>query len=51
MAAGREWPSTGGDHQEVMAALGLDLPAVLAAVAQARRGRPAAAGLVRACVR
>ncbi|MFD9096133.1 transketolase family protein [Streptomyces collinus] len=52
VAAGREWPSTGGDHQEVMAALGLDLPAVLAAVAKARRGRPAAAaGLARACVR
>ncbi|MGW0204466.1 transketolase family protein [Streptomyces sp. NPDC003233] len=54
VAAGQEWPSTGGDHQEVMATLGLDLPAVLAAVARARRGRPAAAataGPARACVR
>lgn len=30
--AGTGWPSEGGDHAEVMAALGLDLPAVLAAV-------------------
>ncbi|GAA2730780.1 transketolase [Streptomyces nogalater] len=53
VAAGLGWPSTGGDHQEVMAALGLDLPAVLAAVARARHGRPSAAadGSVRACVR
>ncbi|MBL1082156.1 transketolase [Streptomyces actinomycinicus] len=52
VGAGQEWPSTGGDHQEVMAALGLDLPAVLAAVARARDGRPtAAAGHAHACVR
>ncbi|MFF9676831.1 transketolase family protein [Streptomyces eurythermus] len=53
VAAGQGWPSAGGDHQEVMASLGLDLPAVLAAVARARHGRPAAAagGSVRACVR
>ncbi|MFF5478916.1 transketolase family protein [Streptomyces sp. NPDC012935] len=52
VGAGQEWPSTGGDHQEVMAALGLDLPAVLAAVARARHGRPAAttaAGYAPAC--
>jgi transketolase len=30
--AGQSWPSEGGDHTEVMARLGLDLPAVLAAV-------------------
>lgn len=30
--AGDGWPSEGGDHAEVMAQLGLDLPAVLAAV-------------------
>ncbi|MCL3993138.1 transketolase family protein [Streptomyces lavenduligriseus] len=53
VAAGQGWPSAGGDHQEVMASLGLDLPAVLAAVARARHDRPAAAagGSVRACVR
>ncbi|MFB7128914.1 transketolase family protein [Kitasatospora sp. NPDC056273] len=44
------WPSTGGDHEEVMAAVGLTLPAVLAAVARAGgAGRlPAVSG---ACVR
>jgi transketolase len=30
--AGHEWPTQGGDHHEVMAQLGLDLPAVLSAV-------------------
>jgi transketolase len=29
--AGRDWPSEGGDHGEVLARLGFDLPAVLAA--------------------
>ncbi|GAA4859924.1 transketolase [Kitasatospora terrestris] len=29
--AGHAWPTQGGDHHEVMAQLGLDLPAVLAA--------------------
>ncbi|MFI2608570.1 transketolase [Kitasatospora sp. NPDC018619] len=44
------WPSTGGDHEEVMAAVGLSLPAVLSAVARAGGAvrTPAAAG---ACVR
>ncbi|MFJ6465612.1 transketolase [Streptomyces sp. NPDC091387] len=31
--AGHTWPTEGGDHREVMAGLGLDLPAVLAAAA------------------
>lgn len=44
VGAGQGWPSTGGDHQEVMAALGLDLPAVLAAVDGARHGHPAPGG-------
>lgn len=46
VAAGQNWPTQGGDHEEVMAALGLDLPAVLAAVSRARGGyrhAPAAA--------
>ncbi|MFD0023542.1 transketolase family protein [Streptomyces sp. NPDC058382] len=30
--AGHRWPTEGGDHHEVMAGLGFDLPAVLAAV-------------------
>ncbi|MFD7257238.1 transketolase family protein [Streptomyces sp. NPDC059874] len=38
VAAGQNWPTQGGDHQEVMAALGLDLPAVLSAVSRARGG-------------
>jgi transketolase len=33
--AGHGWPSQGGDHDEVLAHLGLDLPAVLTAVATA----------------
>jgi transketolase len=33
--AGHGWPAHGGDHEEVMAHLGLDLPAVLNAVAVA----------------
>ncbi|MFF7387126.1 transketolase family protein [Streptomyces scabiei] len=32
VSADRSWPSQGGDHGEVMAALGLDLPAVLDAL-------------------
>ncbi|MER7153602.1 transketolase family protein [Streptomyces lydicus] len=40
VGAGQGWPSTGGDHHEVMAALGLDLPAVLSAVARMRTGAP-----------
>lgn len=32
VSANRSWPSQGGDHDEVMAALGLDLPAVLDAL-------------------
>ncbi|MDT0318485.1 transketolase [Streptomyces millisiae] len=36
--AGHSWPTEGGDHGEVLAALGLTLPAVLAAA-----GRPASA--------
>ncbi|MFF3943869.1 transketolase [Streptomyces sp. NPDC001902] len=32
VGAGHGWPSEGGDHQEVMAALGLHLPAVLRAL-------------------
>jgi transketolase len=32
VSADRGWPAHGGDHQEVMAALGLDLPAVLRAL-------------------
>ncbi|WP_234046509.1 transketolase [Streptomyces adelaidensis] len=32
VSADRSWPSQGGDHEEVMAALGLDLPAVLDAL-------------------
>ncbi|MDX3645186.1 transketolase [Streptomyces sp. MB09-02B] len=35
VSADRSWPSQGGDHEEVMAALGLDLPAVLDAVDRA----------------
>ncbi|SPF03393.1 transketolase family protein [Streptomyces sp. MA5143a] len=35
VSADRSWPAHGGDHEEVMAALGLDLPAVLAAVEKA----------------
>lgn len=35
--AGYGWPSQGGDHEEVMAALGLDLAAVLAAVERLER--------------
>ncbi|MFD7430223.1 transketolase family protein [Streptomyces sp. NPDC059818] len=31
--AGHTWPTEGGDHREVMAGLGFDLPAVLAAAA------------------
>ncbi|MFF7726170.1 transketolase [Streptomyces sp. NPDC008001] len=31
VSAGHGWPAEGGDHGEVMAGLGLDLPAVLAA--------------------
>ncbi|MFI0153960.1 transketolase family protein [Streptomyces lydicus] len=38
VGAGQGWPSTGGDHHEVMAALGFDLPAVLSAVARMRTG-------------
>ncbi|MGW8883118.1 transketolase family protein [Streptomyces sp. NPDC055749] len=45
VAADQSWPTQGGDHQEVMAALGLDLPAVLSAVHRARGAeRPAPAG-------
>lgn len=40
VSADRSWPSQGGDHEEVMAALGLDLPAVLAAIEKA--GAPSA---------
>ncbi|MEV7401148.1 transketolase [Streptomyces sp. NPDC091267] len=36
--AGHTWPTEGGDHHEVMAGLGFDLPAVLAAAA--RSGPP-----------
>lgn len=47
-SANRSWPSQGGDHVEVMAAVGLDLPAVLAAVdragSTADSGPPAVAG-------
>ncbi|MEV6484908.1 transketolase [Streptomyces sp. NPDC051576] len=35
VSANRSWPSQGGDHEEVMAALGLDLPAVLRALTHA----------------
>ncbi|UUU33762.1 transketolase [Streptomyces sp. CA-210063] len=35
VSANRSWPSQGGDHEEVMAALGLDLPAVLDALDRA----------------
>ncbi|MFH8683925.1 transketolase [Streptomyces lydicus] len=38
--AGHEWPAEGGDHHEVMARLGFDLPAVLSAVALLRTGAP-----------
>ncbi|MFF4484898.1 transketolase family protein [Streptomyces sp. NPDC001544] len=45
VAADRTWPSYGGDHAQVMAALGLDLPAVLRALTRAgatpRTHRPA----------
>jgi transketolase len=34
--AGHDWPSEGGDHHEVMAQLGVDLPAVLSAVRRLR---------------
>ncbi|MFG2139514.1 transketolase family protein [Streptomyces sp. NPDC048650] len=34
--AGHDWPAEGGDHHEVMARLGFDLPAVLSAVARMR---------------
>ncbi|MDX2598474.1 transketolase [Streptomyces caniscabiei] len=37
VSADRSWPSQGGDHEEVMAALGLDLPAVLDALDRAAR--------------
>ncbi|ULR50809.1 transketolase [Streptomyces deccanensis] len=37
VSADRSWPSQGGDHEEVMAALGLDLPAVLDALHRAAR--------------
>jgi transketolase len=36
--AGHGWPSEGGDHEEVMAYLGLDLPTVLTAVAAMEGG-------------
>lgn len=36
VSANQNWPSEGGDHPEVMAQLGLDLPAVLSAVEQAK---------------
>ncbi|KOV66183.1 transketolase [Streptomyces sp. MMG1121] len=50
VSADQSWPAQGGDHEEVMAALGLDLPAVVAAVHRARAGgRPQA--LSRACAR
>ncbi|CAM5518673.1 transketolase [Streptomyces pharetrae] len=38
--AGHRWPAEGGDHHEVMAQLGLDLPAVLTAADLATRMRP-----------
>ncbi|MEU8681323.1 transketolase [Streptomyces sp. NPDC048611] len=38
--AGHDWPAEGGDHHEVMARLGFDLPAVLSAVARMRSGAP-----------
>ncbi|MGW7286566.1 transketolase [Streptomyces sp. NPDC054847] len=43
VSADQSWPYRGGDHEEVMAALGLDLPAVLAAVDRAGSRAPAAA--------
>ncbi|HEY8980905.1 MAG TPA: transketolase [Streptomyces sp.] len=39
VAADRSWPSQGGDHAEVMAALGLELPAVTRALEHARSTR------------
>jgi transketolase len=45
VSADQSWPFQGGDHEEVMASLGLDLPAVLAAVDRASSGaREAFAG-------
>jgi len=38
--AGHGWPSQGGDHEEIMAHLGLDLPAILTAVAAPEGGGP-----------
>jgi transketolase len=35
--AGYAWPSTGGDHHDVLCQLGLDVPAVLAAATSAAR--------------
>ncbi|MFE4217624.1 transketolase family protein [Streptomyces sp. NPDC056844] len=34
--AGHDWPAEGGDHHEVMARLGFDLPAVLSAASRLR---------------
>jgi transketolase len=44
--AGHSWPSEGGDHDEVLSHLGLDLPAVLSAVTTCR-GYDAPAGKCR----
>ncbi|WP_328223136.1 transketolase family protein [Streptomyces sp. NBC_00310] len=44
VSADRSWPSQGGDHEEVMAALGLDLPAVLEALDRASTTSTASAG-------
>ncbi|GAA3070375.1 transketolase [Streptomyces roseofulvus] len=46
VAADRSWPARGGDHEEVMASLGIDLPAVFGAVHRARtRDRALAAAV------
>ncbi|MEU8467853.1 hypothetical protein AB0F30_07975 [Streptomyces sp. NPDC029006] len=49
VAADRRWPSHGGDHAEVMAALGLDLDAVLRALTRAGTPHPTSHSRSLAC--